>query len=94
MHVEGYMVVADLTDTTLTVDATNKVGRVALFGNPRNDGPRAIPLSQIARVEHKKANPLVNGNLVIHTIDGEKYQLHFRRKSQEQFAALASALKA
>lgn len=88
------MVVAELTETALTVDATNKVGRVALFGSPRNDGPRAIPLNQIARVEHKKANPLVNGNLVIHTIDGAKYQLHFRRKSQEQFSALAEALGA
>lgn len=40
----------------------------------------------------KKANAIVNGNLVLRDVRGRKYQLHFRRKHNDDFAALANAL--
>ena len=40
----------------------------------------------------KTANPLVNGNLVLRDVRGRRYQLHFRRKHNDDFTALAQAL--
>lgn len=87
------MVMADLTDQTLTVDGTNKAGRIALFGAGRNGGPVAIPVGDIAGVDFKKANVLTNGALTVRTFSGAKYQLHFRKKSSAEFEALAAALR-
>lgn len=94
MRAEGYMVYADLDGQALTIDGTNKAGKVALFGAGRNDGPVTIPRAQIARVDFKKANALTNGALTIHTQSGQKYALHFRKKSADEFASLAEALNA
>lgn len=45
-------------------------------------------------VDHlRKANMAVNGNLVLRTPDGVKYQLHFRRKHNADFEELAEALQ-
>lgn len=94
MRVEGYMVTADLTDQALVIDAKNKASRIALFGKDGvDDGPLAIPVGSIASVELKRANALVNGNLIVRVADGRKYQLHFRKKSQDEFANLAAALR-
>lgn len=40
----------------------------------------------------KKANALVNGQLVLRTREGRKHQLHFRKKHNDDFTALAAAL--
>lgn len=40
----------------------------------------------------KTANALVNGQLVLRTREGRKHQLHFRRKHNDGFAALAAEL--
>jgi len=40
----------------------------------------------------KTANTLVNGQLVLRTREGRKYQLHFRKKHNDDFAALAASL--
>lgn len=87
------MVVADLADQVLTIDGTNKAGRIALFGAGHSDGPVRIAVSDIAGVDFKKASALTNGNLTVRTHQGAKYQLHFRKKSGAAFEALASAIK-
>lgn len=40
----------------------------------------------------KTANALVNGQLVLRTREGRKHQLHFRKKHNQDFTALATAL--
>lgn len=40
----------------------------------------------------RKANMAVNGNLILRTNNGVKYQLHFRRKHNAGFEALHAAL--
>lgn len=92
MNVRGYMIDVTLTDDTLSVEGTNKPAQVALRGERHGDGPVVIPRGQIASVEHKKANALANGSVTVKTISGERYVLHFRKKSNDEFAALAAAL--
>ncbi|WP_193510485.1 hypothetical protein [Cryobacterium sp. BB736] len=38
-------------------------------------------------------NPVTNGNLMLRTDDGVKYELHFRRKSNADFEKLVGALR-
>jgi len=40
----------------------------------------------------KTATALVDGQLVLRTREGRKYQLHFRKKHNDDFAALAASL--
>lgn len=40
----------------------------------------------------KPANMLVNGQLVLRTSRGKQHQLHFRRKHNDDFTALAEAI--
>lgn len=40
----------------------------------------------------KLGNPFTNGNLTLTTSEGRKHQIHFRRKSNDDFAALHQAL--
>lgn len=94
MHLRGYMQEVTLTDDTLTVEGTNKAARVALRAIEAGEGPLVLPRSEIERVEHKPANPMVNGRITVHARDGKKYLLHFRRKSNDEFAALARELGA
>lgn len=53
----------------------------------------SIPRSAILSVELKDASMLTNGNLIVHTVDGKKYQAHFRRKQSADFAGLAATLQ-
>lgn len=92
MNVRGYMIDVTLTDETLTVEGTNKPARMALRGDQHGDGPLVIPRADITGVEHKKANALVNGAVTVKTTNGDRYVLHFRKKSQDDFAELAAAL--
>ena len=92
MHLRGYMIEVTLTDDALTVEGTTKPTRIALRGQQHGDGPVVIPRADIASVGHKRANALVNGKVVVKTVGGEKYDLHFRRKSQDEFEQLAAAL--
>lgn len=52
----------------------------------------AIPLHAIVSIDLKRANVVTNGNLIVHTADGKKYQAHFRRKQAAGFAALFADL--
>lgn len=92
MHLRGYMIEVTLDDDALTIEGTTKPARIALRGQQHGDGPVVVPRADIASVDHKRANALVNGKVVVKTNAGEKYELHFRRKSQDEFEQLAAAL--
>lgn len=92
MNVRGYMIDVTLDDQALTVEGTTKPARIALRGSEHDSGPVVIRRDQIAGVEHKKAGAMVNGHVTVTTTAGEKYVLHFRKKSNDEFAALAQAL--
>lgn len=94
MRLRGYMQEVELTNEALTIEGTNKAARVALRAEEHDRGPLVVPRSEITSVEHKPGNALVNGHITIHTTDGKKAILHFRRKSNAEFAALAEALGA
>lgn len=93
MKLRGYMIEVEYDGQTLTAEGTNKQAQIALRGQERKLGPVVLDLSEIASVEFKQASPVINGNVIVHAADGKKYQLHFRRKSREQFAELARVLQ-
>lgn len=94
--VQGYMVEADWDGEVLRARGTNKAGRVALAGEDHDQGDVVIPRSEMAEVKFKptKFGGTVNGNLVVTTTGGRKYQLHFRKKHEQGFRELAEALGA
>lgn len=90
--IEGYGVRVDFDGETLRARGTNKVTHVALLG-PDKDQPEAVvPRSEIRDVRFKDATRITNGNLIVETTGGKKYQLHFRRKQADDFRQLADAL--
>lgn len=94
MTIEGYGVDVDYDGDVLRARGRNKAAHIALLG-PDKDQPEAvIPRTEMESVTFKDASALVNGNLVIHTAGGKKYQLHFRRKQAEPFRELAKELGA
>ena len=92
---EAYGSAVSLTDDTLTIRATSKIGRAALFG-PSDQNEVTLPLEQIATVDHAapKMGGLVNGHLDIRTTDGKRYEVHYRAKKNADFQPLAEALSA
>lgn len=94
MHAHGYMVEVEWDGDTLTATGTNKASQVALAGAEHAAGPVVVPAANIARVEVKSASALVNGRVTVHTHDGARYVLHFRRKQADAFTELARALSA
>lgn len=90
--VQGYGVEATLTETELRAHGTNKLTHAALAG-PNHPGDVVVPLDQIARVDHStpKMGGAVNGHVVIHTTDGRKVEMHYRKKNTE-FRDLAETL--
>jgi hypothetical protein len=107
---DGYMIEVQYDEQILRVHAKTKAARMALTGasatvTANEDGSPhmnlyirgaddvEIPRAAITGVTFKGANMLVNGNLVVTTADG-KYQLHFRKKQQAGFEALAHELGA
>jgi hypothetical protein len=93
MQVRGYLVEAEWDGQTLTARGTNKMGQVALRGEDHWEGDVVVARSDMASIKLKPASPIFNGNLVIHTTGGKKYQLHFRRKSRAEFTELARLLQ-
>lgn len=91
MEFDGYMIKVWWDGTTLRIRGSNKAARVALAGRD-HDQDVVLPRSEIAEARLKNANPLTNGNLIIRTSEGRKYQLHFRRKHQQDFERLAEEL--
>jgi hypothetical protein len=93
-RIEGYMIAVEYDDRVLRVHANNGLARVALAGPDHDKGDVVIPRGAIAAVTFKVATPLVNGHLVVTTSNGRVYQMHFRRKQQDDFARLAHELGA
>lgn len=87
------MVQVDWDGRVLTCEGTSKMSRVALAGQDHAGGPVVILAADIAGVELKDANMVKNGTLTVHTTQGRKYQLHYRRKQTPGFQALAEALR-
>ena len=105
---DGYMIDVQCDEQILRVHAKNSAARFAMTGAKAeaivgDDGKAhiqttrgaedvVIPRSAIADVMFKGASMMVNGNLIVTTVDGHKYQLHFRRKQQAGFRELAQQL--
>jgi hypothetical protein len=94
MKATGYMVEAELHDGVLTLRGTTGPGRVALLGEEHKEGEVSFPAFHVASVELRepKLMGLVNGNLIVRTEDGVRFQLHFRKQDAEGMRALAAAL--
>jgi hypothetical protein len=91
---DGYMIDVQCDAQTLRVRGKNKPARVALAGEAHGDGDVVILRDQIASVKFKRASMMVNGNLIVTTTGGDRYQLHFRKKQSADFEALARELGA
>lgn len=94
---QGYGVEATLTAETLHVRATSRAGRMALFGpDPREEV--VIPLEQISSARHKTPPKgvlmTINGLLDVTTVDGKRYQMHYRARKNRDFGVLADAVVA
>jgi len=89
---DGYMIDVQCDDEILRIRGKNKAARIALAGEAHGDGDVVIARSTIADVMFKGASMLVNGNLIVTTIEGRKYQMHFRKKQQADFKDLAEQL--
>lgn len=97
---QAYGVQATLSEDALHVRATTKMGRIALLGPDGQDGTDAVtvPLADITHVKHfappKWALGTANGRLDIRTTAGKRYQIHYRVKKNQDFAAFAEAVVA
>lgn len=94
MNIHGYMIDVELEGDTLTVTGTTAAARTALRGQQRNDGPLVITRDQMSDVAFKDASAMVNGRITIKTTDGSTHVLHFRKKTRDDFRALAAELGA
>jgi len=108
--VDGYMIDVQCDEASLRIHAKNSAARFALTGAKSeavmgDDGKAHMQTTRgaedveilranIAGATFKGANMMVNGNLVVTTSDGGKFQLHFRKKQQADFDALAQELGA
>lgn len=103
MKLNGYMIEVELTDTELRAKGMNKAPHAALvkaedLAAATLEKDQAwkdvvvIPRADIASVENKAAGALVNGKVTVTTTEGRKVQLHYRKKSNGDFARLVEAL--
>lgn len=93
---QGYCVEMTLGDETVTIRATNKIGRLSVFGpDPRSEV--TLQLHEIASVNHipppKVLLGAANGTLVLRTQEGTRYQLNYRAKKNADFRPLAEAVE-
>jgi len=107
---DGYMIDVQYDAETVRIHAKNKAARFALTGAQTTavmgsdnkahletrlgENDVEILRSSVANATFKGASMMTNGNLVIVTIEGAKYQLHFRKKQQAGFETLAKDLGA
>jgi len=78
---------------TLRLQGKNKAARAALAGEAHIDGAVVIPRSSIVGVRFKAASMLASGRLVVTTMNGHKYRIHFHKKQQGDLARLAEDLR-
>ncbi|GAA4217729.1 hypothetical protein [Actinocatenispora rupis] len=91
MEFDGYMIHGSWDGSTLRIRGTNRAAHLALAGHGRTEEV-AVQTSQITGLKLRDARRLINGELVITTLTGQKYKLHFRRKQAETFRRLEAAL--
>jgi len=92
MKADGYMVDAEYDGATLTMRGHNKAARIALAGRDHATDVM-IPRDRITAVDLKPASMLVNGTVTVHTVDGGKHVLHFRKKQAPGIVTLCEALQ-
>ena len=94
MEITGYGCHVTWDGQTLRAKGTNAITHKALMGDDSaSHGEVVLPAGQFRVEKFKTANRMVNGNLVLVANDtGRKYQLHFRRKHNEEFEKLTEAL--
>lgn len=92
MKIDGHMIEVEYDGSTLRMRGTNAASRAALAGKEHASGDVLIPAADIASVKLKDASMLTNGNLVVRTVAGAKYQAHFRKKHAAGFAELVALL--
>ena len=90
MRVTGILAEVDFDGTTLTINGKNRAARLQLTGESR--GVALIPRDQIRHVSFNEASRMVNGKLIVQTVEGRRYEVAFRRGSNEEFRALAEQL--
>lgn len=90
---DGYMTDVQWDGATLRVHGKNKAARVALAGEDHGSDV-VVTRDQIADVGYRKAGAMVNGRVDVRTVDGKRYQLHFRKKQAAGFEQLARDLGA
>jgi membrane-bound lytic murein transglycosylase MltF len=86
---------ATLTDTELIARGTSKVRHFALVG-PGGPAELKLPLEQIERASHSRPKGFgaLNGRLDVYSVDGKRYQFHYRVKKQADFADFAEKVVA
>ena len=101
---DGYMIDVQCDENTLRIHAKTKAASRALTGwdvtlddsnhvqTKAGGSDVIVPRANIADVMFKGASMMVNGNLIVTTVDGARYQMHFRKKQQDDFRALAQQL--
>jgi len=90
------MTEVEYEEDVLTVRGKNKAARIALAGPDHGSGDVVVSRADIASAKFvpTRLAGSVNGNLIITTTQGERYQLHFRKKQQSDFENLARTLGA
>ena len=91
LHVEGYMIEVNWDGETLHAHGTNKMSQVALSG-AGHASDVVLAAADIASIDFKPATAMTNGTMTIGGSDGKSYELHFRRKSGDDFARLRDSL--
>lgn len=91
MRLDGYMVKVTWDGEWLIAEPTNKAARFGLLG-PGGKERLELHRNLLAGVKHTSATLLTNGRVVVSTHEGSSYQLHYRRKAEEGFTALAAEL--
>lgn len=91
MHLDGYMVAVTWDGEWLVAEPSNKAARFALTG-PGGEDRLTLHREHVASATNKSPTILTNGCVTVEAHDGRSYQLHYRRKASDGFAALAAEL--
>lgn len=77
----------------LGIEEVRRRGKQAIKEVSKLPDELVLAATDITHVELKPARRLTNGRLVVHAASGRKYELHFRRKSNDDFSNLFEALR-
>lgn len=77
---DGYGITVTFDGSTLVVTPANKATAFALLGQQLKERVLVLHRTQVVGVQYHPPSALTNGNLTLTTLQGESYQLHFRKK--------------